>query len=571
MSSDSVDSVVPSSRNPFNLFPMRLKGMWNGVVRRPWQYVLGATFLLLVYWGVFEITRRGVRFIENLPILGLIDVREAVLQRSLETLFLVLMFGVAFSVLTTAIHTLYSSDDLPFLLALPVPPVRVFYLKVVETYLNAALLPALFTVPILLGLGIEKGASWFFYPIALAAVLSLYAIPVALGCFIALILMRIAPAGRVKEISTGLSVILAAALIFGLRFLRPEQLATMSPEALVQTLRRFASFELSWSPTTWTSQAVWGALENRVTLGAFFLALISIILLIIIAQIASFAYRAGWIRALDAGAPKLDPRAKPAPLWEKFLQRFGQRGAIIAKDVRLLLRDPTQWSQLLVLLAMAGVYLVSVGSAVVEGAEESQRYRDAVGMLNIAFMGFMLGGIGIRMAYPIVSLEAEGFWLLKTGPLKSHDIVMSKFWNTLPVMAILGAGLGIAAALMIDVSATLRFVSPIAGLSAAIVTTGLGVGLGAAFPRFDANTPSEIPMAAGGLLYMGLSLVYAVLMTLILAYPAYTAIASPNTFFWRYPLGWGVLAAIVLLTFLWTALPLLIGSRKLANWEPGAS
>lgn len=550
---------------------MRMQGIWNGIIRRPWQYLMGFAFLFLVYWGVFEVSRRGIRFVNTLPIMGLIDIRDAVLQRSLESLFLVLMLGVAFSVLTTAVHTLYSSEDLPFLLALPVQPVQVFYLKVTETYLNSAMLPALFTVPILLALGIEMKATWLFYPIALAAILSLYALPVALGSFIALILMRIAPAGRVKEISTGLSVILAAALIFGLRFLRPEQLATMTPEALMEVLRRFASFEIGWSPTTWTSQAVWGGLEGRVTVGAFFLALLSLFLLFVIAQMAGFAYREGWIRALDSGMPKLDPVARPVPFWEKFLQRFGQRGAIIAKDIRLLLRDPTQWSQLLVLLAMAGVYLVSVGSTVLEGQQDSQRYRDVIGVLNITFMGFLLGGIGIRMAYPIVSLEAEGFWMLKTGGLTSRDIVMSKFWNTLPVMAILGGGLGLAAAIMIDLSPTLRFVSPIAGLSAAIVTTGLGVGLGAAFPRFDANTPAEIPMAAGGLLYMGLSLCYAVLMTLLLAYPAYTSIADPNSFFWRYPMGWGILAAIVVLTLLWTLLPLLIGSRRLEHWEAGAS
>ena len=562
------------NRNPFILFAMRLRGAWNGIKSSPLQYLIGTAFLALVYWGVFVITRKGIHFLTNpLKVGNLaidVDIAQAIIQRSLEALFIVLMLGVTFSVLTTAIHTLYSSEDLPFLLSLPVPATQVFYLKVLETYISAAMMPALFTVPILAALGVELGANFAYYPIALAAVLSLYSIPVTLGSFLALVLMRISPAGRVKEVATGLSVVVAAALIFVLRMLRPERLADMTLAQMTRFLTQFASFEISWLPSSWTSQAVWGALEGQLTMGAYFLAILSIILLWFVAWAAAFAYKGGWIRSLETGKPKLDPRVRRAPIWERALTTLGRAGGIIVKDIRLLLRDPTQWSQLLVLLALAGVYLVSVGSIKLDGLlrfGDLQPFRDAIGTMNIMFMGFLLAGIGIRMAYPIISLEGEGFWILRTSPLKSGGIVMSKFWNALPAMAILGGGLGFAAAKLIDVSSNLAFVSPIAGLSAAIVTTGLGVGLGAAFPRFDANSPSEIPMTAGGLLYMASSLGYAALMTLILAFPAWKSIKNPHIFYWSQPEGIQLLAAIICLTILSTILPLMFGSNRLANYE----
>ena len=557
------------TRNPFILFSMRLRGAWNGVKSRPLQYLIGAAFLSLVYWGIFSITRRGVHFLTNPLKVGNLaidlDIAQAIIQRSLETLFIILMLGVTFSVLTTAVHTLYSSEDLPFLLSLPIPATQVFYLKVLETYVSAAMMPALFTVPVLVALGIELNANWTYYPIALAAVLSLYSIPVTLGSFLALVLMRISPAGRVKEVATGLSVIIAAAFIFTLRMLRPERLADMTLAQMARFLKQFANFEISWLPSSWTSQAVWGALEGHLTIGAYFLAALSILLLWFVAWAAAFAYKEGWIRSLETGKPKLDPSIRRAPIWERLLSVFGRAGGIIVKDIRLLLRDPTQWSQLLVLLALAGVYLVSVGSIKLE--LDVQRFRDAIGTMNIMFMGFLLAGIGIRMAYPIISLEGEGFWILRTGPLRSNGIVMSKFWNALPAMAILGGGLGIAAAKLINLSPTLAFVSPIAGLSAAVVTTGLGVGLGAAFPRFSANSPSEIPMSAGGLLYMALSLAYATLMTVILAYPAWQSFRNPNVFYWSQPQGIWLLTAISCLTLLCTTLPLVFGSTRLARYE----
>lgn len=545
------------------LFAMRFRGFWNDLKRHPGRYLFAWIFLALVFWGILLATRQGVGFIDSYPAVG--TIADAVMQRSLEALFGMLTLGVAFSVLTTAISTLYSSNDLAFLLSLPLKPERVFYLKVAETYLNAALLPAVFTIPVLLGLGLERSAPWFYYPLALCALLALYAIPVALGSFMALLLMRVAPAGRVKEISTALSVVIAAGLIFALRALRPEQLAAMSPEAFEALLVTFAEFKLGWLPSSWTSAAVWGALEARLTPAALVLAVIALILLYMVARLAAFAYRDGWIRALDSGSPKLDATARPPSWWEVAMYRLGRTGSIWAKDNRLLMRDPSQWSQLLVLLALAGVYLVSVSSIDVS----LQRFKDAVGTMNLMFLSFLLAGIGIRMAYPAVSLEGEGFWLLRTSSLKSREIVLSKFWHSLPLMLLLGLGLGLSTALMIDLSPTLAIASPLAGMSSAFVISGLGVGLGAAFPRFDASNPSEIPLSAGGLLYMTLALIYAALLTTLFAWPAWRTLRNPHEILWLQAEGMLFLLLIAALTFIATVLPLLYGAYSLAKYEPG--
>jgi ABC-2 type transport system permease protein len=220
------------------------------------------------------------------------------------------------------------------------------------------------------------------------------------------------------------------------------------------------------------------------------------------------------------------------------------------------------------------VYLVSMNSFEVE----LQQFKDAVGTMNLAFLAFMLSGVGIRMAYPMVSLEGEGFWLLRTSNLSSRQIVLIKFWHALPIMLVMGIGLGIATALMIDVSPTLAWAAPMAGFSAALVITGLGVGLGAAFPRFDANNPAEIPLSPGGLLYMTFSLMFAGIMTVLLAYPAWFSLGSPTNvlgirpteaILWLQPQGLRFVALVIAVTALATALPLWFGSWRLSKYEPG--
>lgn len=545
------------------LLAMRLTGVRNAVRGAPGRHLAGLGLLAALFWGVLALARRGVAFLDAYPAIG--TVADAVVRRSLEGLFLTLMLGVAFSVLTTAVTTLYASDDLPLLLSLPVPAERVFALKVAETYLGAALLPAVFTLPVVLGLGLERSAPLVYYPLATAAVLALFALPVALGCLLALGLMRVAPAGRVKEAATALSVLLAAGLILSLRALRPEQLAALSPEEFELLLARFADFDLAWLPSAWASSAVWEALEGRAPLAGAVLLGVALFLLWGTGRLAATAYRAGWMRSLDGGRGRRDVSLRPPAAWERALDRFGPAGAVVAKDLRLLLRDPTQWSQLLVLVAMAGVYLVSTASIDVP----IQRFRDALGTMNLAFLAFLLAGVGVRTAFPVVSMEGEGLWLLRTGPLPARAVVLAKFGHALPAMLLLGGGIGLAAARMLDLSPTLAWASPIGGAGAAMAVTGLGVGLGAAFPRFDAPNPAEVPLSPGGVLYMTLATAYAVAMAALLAAPAWQALRRPDELAWGTPLGAAVLAAFAALTAATTLLPLWLGWRALERYEPG--
>lgn len=542
---------------------MRLRGALNGMRAAPLRSLVGLALLALVFLGVLSATRRGVRFLDTFPDIG--SIADSVAQRSLEAFFLVLMVGVAFSVLTGAIATLYDSTDLPFLLSLPVPPWRVFGLKVVETYVTSAMLPAAFTLPVLVGLGIERQAPFLYYPVGLLAVLALYALPVALGAVVALLLMRAAPAGRAKEVSTAVSVLLAAGLVVGLRALRPERLSALTPEQFEGLLASFARLDLGPTPAAWAAGTVWDALQGRLSASGLVLALSSVAALAVVARVAALAYRAGWFRGLDATRRRSAPGFRPAALWERPLAILGPGGGILVKDLRLLSRDPSQWVQLLVLLALAGVYFMSTAAVAVE----AQRFRDALGAMNIAFLGFLLAGVGVRMALPLLSLEGEGFWLLMTGPVRARQVVMAKFLGVLPVMVALGMGLGLAVAGRLGVSAGLAFATPIAGLCAAIAVSALGVGLGAAFPRFDATSPAEIPMSTGGLLYMGSSLVYAALSTLLFAYPSFRVLRAPGAFHWGTAEGAVVLALVVGVTAAFTVAPLAFGARRLARYEAG--
>lgn len=544
------------------LVALRARAGARTLAARP-LWLAGAMVLLAaISYGGYRLVKYGVEWLYAYPLIT--TIAPAVTQRSLEGFFLMLMAAVLFSVLIASIGTLYGADDLEFLLAHPTNATRVFALKVLELFINAAGLPLAFTLPVLIGVGAALDAHWLYYPVSILASAALYALPVTLGALLALVLVRVSPAGRVREVATAVSISAAAAALLGLRALRPEQLTQITAadsEAFEAFLGAFARLEIGWMPPAWATNASWAAVDGRAHASLAALILVGAVGLALAGVLAHMAFARGWVRSLDAAPAPRARAAKPAPAWERLLaQRFGTIGAILAKDARIFTRDVQQWSQILVLLALGGVYFLSLSSIPIP----TQQFKNVIGALNIAFVGFLITGVALRTAYPGVSYEGNTYWLTQVQPIRKRDLVTAKFLFALPLILALAAGLGLAATKLLEVSSTLALAAPLAAVCSAFAMTGLAVGMGAAHPRFAFTNPNELAMTPGAISFMALGLAYSAAITYLLARPAWQAISNPSsTDYWQSSEGVLVLAGVAGLTLLTTLVPLWHGARQL--------
>lgn len=549
-----------------SLLTLRLLGAGRALLRRPAWSAFALLLTGLVLYGGFRAVSAGTLWLMAYPLID--SIAPAVIKRSLEGLFLMLMAAVMFSVLTASIGILYGSDDLQLLLAQPVRSGRVFLMKIAELFVNAAGLPLLFTMPFLTGVGVALGAPALYYPVSFLAVLALYTLPVTAGALLALVLVRFSPAGRVREVATALSIVLAAAAVLALRALRPEQLLQLDfqdNEAFEAFLRTFTSLDLGWLPPAWAAGASWAALSGKLHAGLPALLLLGAAGLLLTGLLARLAYERGWVRSIDT-APATGGRGRTREgRAGRFLAKvLGPVGALLARDARMFLRDVQQWSQLLVLAALVAVYFVSLSAIPVPG----QQFRDVLGALNVAFMVFISAGVGVRIAWPAVSLEGGAYWLMQVQPLKARHIVTAKFLFVLPVMLALSGGLAFAANRLLEMNPLLGTASAAAAVSAAIALSGLGVGLGAAQPQFRHLNPNELALSPGALTYMAFSLLYATALTVLLARPAWSVVSSQaGSGYWASGEGLLLMVLLGLLTLVTAAVPLVHGSRRLARYE----
>ncbi|MEG8007477.1 hypothetical protein U2444_14865, partial [Listeria monocytogenes] len=66
-----------------------------------------------------------------------------------------------------------------------------------------------------------------------------------------------------------------------------------------------------------------------------------------------------------------------------------------------------------------------------------------VGFLHLAFQGFVIAGVGVRLAYPLYSLEGPGFWLIQTAPVSRLTLLLTRFGLALVFLLPLALMLGL--------------------------------------------------------------------------------------------------------------------------------
>jgi ABC-2 type transport system permease protein len=229
---------------------------------------------------------------------------------------------------------------------------------------------------------------------------------------------------------------------------------------------------------------------------------------------------------------------------------------MIGKDALLFRRDPAQWTQLLMLAALAAVYLISVHNLPLD----SPFIKNLISFLNIGLAGFVLASVALRFVFPAVSLEGASWWILRSSPLDVGTILWGKFWAGFPPLAVLGVGLVWASNRLLGVAPFFVRLSNVTLLGLAVVLCGMGVGFGALFPKFNVENVAAIESSPGGLLYMVTAL-FTIAATLALE-----SILVRRYYFGQRVWGSGglwVLGGLLLLYVVAFAAPLWAGRRHL--------
>lgn len=498
--------------------------------------LLGLLFGLSIWLGIYF----GANWFVG-KCLEVEPIGELIVEKMLDFVLLILFSMMLFSSVITSFSTFFLADDLQLLMSRPIDPYALYGARFIETLILAGWMPLLFSMPLFVNIGVQFGAGWTFYAVLAVALVSVTLIASAVAVPMTVILTNVLPAQRTRDVMVFLGV-LGFVIVFVLfRAINPEQM--LQPDKFNNTMELFASLgspSSSWLPSSWALEALRPALrgDDRMawlqlgtlvsTAGALFF-------------VGGWVFRrwhgsgfskalegrhagsgleraTGWLSRRKASGPELARRALA-----KLRSRTGPLNPgveMMVKDARVFVRDTAQWSQIILLLALVVIYLLNF------------RYFRTLGeggiigpfglfLMNVGLCGFIVASVGLRFLFPAISLEGKAFWLIITSPQTMQQFVGSKALAGAVPMLVISQLLSLSSNVMIGTPWPLTLVSVVVVATLVLGLSGLGVGIGAMYPRFDGDNASKVATSFGGMLYMMLALALVVAVLAMMAPPTW--------------------------------------------------
>jgi len=498
---------ILSSRN-------RARRRQRGDLLRAWLFggvgvMVFVSLLVGAYWLTWQVNDYA-------------ELGDYLLRLGLSWLFLTFLSFLAFSGVVTALSTFFLAEDLRLLLTAPVATRRLFHARFLRTVAQSSWMVVMFLAPVLVGVGLARCAGPMFYATALATLVPFVVIPVAAGTAATLLLVNIFPARRARDILMLMGLLFAATIVMLLRFIRPEQLLRV--ESLPDVTDFFTALQSPITPllpSFWAGETLFASLQGgRDLLHAGALWTTAAMSVVLLRAANERWYFAGFSRSQEA------PKARFTAL--RVLDRIGRalplgvvRRNLLIKDLKIFLRDVSQWSQLLLLLALVLVYLYNFRVLDLERIPYmSGVIKNAYAFVNLGMAGFVMATVAVRFVFPGVSAEGRSFWIIRTAPISLRDFLWSKFWTGLVPVFVLTEGLTVVANEFLGIDPFLKAVAAAAIVFMSVALVGLATSLGARYPKFEADNPSQVAGSYGGVAFMIVAVAFIIVTIVLLGWPS---------------------------------------------------
>ena len=472
----------------------------------------------------------------------------------------------------TALSAFFLAKDLDLLMASPVDWLYLYLSKLGETLLHSSWMVALMAVPIFAAYGVIYEGGWWFGPFTMVVFFPLLVIPAAIGSGVTLILVNVFPARRTRDLLSVIAIGAAGVLVMLFRVVRPEQLAR--PEGfnnLLDFVTLLRTPTSPYLPSEWAMNSLMGYLVGpKEALPLVLLWSTAAACVVFGALLHQRLYPRGFTRAQEGADRFVKGWIWSAILGPVFKPLTVAKREFLIKDLKLFFRDPTQWSQLILLTVLVVIYLFNIRALpLFSGEQVPFAMVTVISFLNLGLAGFVLSAIAARFIYPSISLEGRQMWLLRSSPLDLRALIWSKYWiGTVPLL-VMALSITVFTNILLQVTPFMMVVGIGTIIFLTLAIGAMALGYGALFPQFDTENAAQIPTSYGGLVFMMSTIVLLAVVIVIEAVPVSNYLRAS---FRGEPIPvdiWmvGAFAAVVIICLTATVVPLLVGLRRMEQFE----
>ncbi|MEW6026153.1 MAG: hypothetical protein AB1599_02510 [Planctomycetota bacterium] len=487
------------------------------------KFIIVSVSALVLWMSIFVFFRESFGFLHKF----VEEISDVVRLYFLALFFFALGIMLVISNIIINYSSLFHSPESDYLMSLPISSGRIFFYKLTESIAFSSWAFLFLGSPLLIAFGIDRAGSWLYYVWMVLFSGIFITLPALVGSFLSIIIGRFLPRHRRAFLIALIGIVVIAGVLFitqmsGLRGSRFEFTAGWMQKFMDKL--SFAQNPLL--PSYWVTQGLFSAAETSGTRDAvfFFLLLLSqaLFLGMVLYWLASAFYFTGYSLVRSSQRTK---KYNPVSLLD-YLARivFGFLAPalrlVVIKDIKHLLRDPVQWTQLLIFFGLLGVYFINIKNIPYINLQEHM-WQYLVSSLNLVATTLTLATFTTRFVYPQISLEGKRFWIIGMMPIRREDIFYSKLVFALTGAILISEPLVFISSWQLEVPSFMLLHHLYLTFLICLGLSSIAVTLGVLYPNMREDNPSKIVSGFGGTLTLVLSLLYVLSIIVIGSLPSH--------------------------------------------------
>ena len=427
--------------------------------------------------------------------------------------------------------TLYRSMEVSFLLTKPISFASIFVLKFLDNFFYSSTTLFLGAFMMLLGYGSYFGYTLYY----LTGVMLFVLVPFMFlsACLAVLILMAIMKlAGRIgfRKVMAGLFIVYFFFIFIFFDSSNPmrlvEKLNRFFPNMDAYLIQSTPEF-LRYLPNQWVAEFLYYSARGEMMNA---LPYVGILLIVTVAAfsvclyVAHRFYYQSWLVSLQVQSTV---QAPTDPVRKHFFDFRSQSSfssqieVLLKKEVLTFIREASQWIHLVVMIILTVLFSISVSNLNLRLHVFDMHLITY--LVLFAFGGFMVGSLALRFVFPLIGLEGQAFWTLRTSPIKESKIFLVKFFIGFLIVFILAEYIAISSNIpftkIIEKRLLLLWFGIFSAFWISLTTVTLNLGFGGYFANYFERNPIRAASTQGATLTFLVTIIYLIVLVVLVFVP----------------------------------------------------
>jgi ABC-2 type transport system permease protein len=488
---------------------LKLEPTMNNVIKNLASLVIFGGFALGAYFFSYNMTSYLIE-----------DVRigQFLLHRFLSMFLFVFFITISLGNILVSYSTLFKSPEVRFLFTQPVSYFKIFLIKFLDNFFYSSTTFFLMGFAVIVGYGAYFGHPWYFYPLMMFGVFIPFMLLAAcIAVVILLVVLRFTEFMNIRYLA-GLFILgyLSVVYVF-FHSVSPLTLVNDVLEHFPEVDQYFTGFDpwfLKYLPSHWVAEllywSVQGSTHDVVFNGGQ--------LLLCVGAVFGGAMMVGRRMYYPAWLLTINIRERRSSSKRNIISGTVDMyaGSIVPRHISVLLkrdlirflRDPGQWIHFTLMLLLVTVFLISVSS--IDAEFRDPFLMTVVYLVIFIFNAFLVAAIALRFVYPLMSLEGEALWTVRSAPFNMKWIYILKGIIAITILLVIAQVITYVTVISMYGKGDILLFSMVAQLLTVVTIVGINLGLGSYFAQYNEKNPIRIASSQGASLTFLIVLLYLI-------------------------------------------------------------